>query len=332
MSHDHIMNRHASRAVFAADIGGSFIRLGYSSEPGIIRQLEKVPTPSDDWESFVTALSEMLKRNDQLNEKTVDKAPLALSIAGLIDPVDGASFSANIACINGHRLEQELSLRLGRRVVAANDADSLALAEATEGAGLGHNVVFCAILGTGVGGGLVTNGQLVRGAGGMTGEWGHGPVLNTMLELAEFDLENVDTPCYIPRFECGCGQKGCVDTIGGARGLERLHQYLHNIESNSRTILQNWHENDAQAKLTVCAYLELIADPLSVVVNTTGASIIPVGGGLAADKRLIQALDQAVRSRILRPTEHPLIVPAKFHSDGGLIGAAILGRQNDKTA
>lgn len=323
-----INNKSINQAVFAADIGGSFIRLAYSPEPGVIQLLDRVPTPANDLESFISALVTLLELHDHQGKTGTQKAPLALSIAGLIDPVDGTSFSANIPCINGFRLECELGIRLGRRVVAVNDADSLALAEAREGAGIGHNVVFCAILGTGVGGGLVTNGQLVRGAGGMTGEWGHGPVLNTMLELNEFDLGHVEKPCYVPRFECGCGQRGCVDTIGGARGIERLHKYLHEIESDSRTILRSWHEGDAQAKLTVCAYLELIADPLSVVVNTTGASIIPVGGGLAADDRLMQALDKAVRARILRPTDKPLIVTGRFHSDGGLIGAAILGRQN----
>ncbi len=71
-----------------------------------------------------------------------DLGPLALSIAGLVDPVTTAAFSANIPCISGHRLSVELGEILQRQVIAANDADCLALAEAVEGAGKGHEIVF----------------------------------------------------------------------------------------------------------------------------------------------------------------------------------------------
>jgi N-acetylglucosamine kinase len=304
-------------SVFAADVGGSFIRLAFSPKAGELVSLDKVTTPVDDWSGFVQALKTLLNKHGGDNQ-----APLALSIAGLIDPADGRAFSANIPCINGHVLDQELEQHLGRRIVAVNDADSLALAEAGEGAGAGHRVVFCAVLGTGVGGGLVNEGRLIRGAGGITGEWGHGPILNTMLEL-----KGEANPLYIPRFSCGCGQKGCVDTIGGARGIERLHRYLHNEESDSRTIVTGWEQGAEKPKRTIEVYLQLMADPLAAVINITGASIVPVGGGLTSAEKLIQALDQAVRARILRRIEQPVVVPGRFRSEGGLIGAAISARQ-----
>lgn len=178
------------------------------------------------------------------------------------------------------------------------------------------------MLGTGVGGGLVTDGRLVRGAGGITGEWGHGPILNTMLEL-----EGETNPLIIPRFPCGCGQKGCVDTLGGARGIERLHHFLHAEECDSRSVVSGWQQGNSKPKRTIEVYLQLMADPLAAVINITGASIVPVGGGLATAEALINALDIAVRKRILRRTDQPVIVPGRFRSDGGLIGAAISGRQ-----
>ncbi|MDM7853044.1 ROK family protein [Pseudochrobactrum kiredjianiae] len=303
--------------VFAADVGGSFIRLAFSPKAGELVSLDKVTTPVDDWSGFVQALKTLLNKHGRDHQ-----APLALSIAGLIDPADGRAFSANIPCINGHQLDKELEQHLGRRVVAVNDADSLALAEAGEGAGRGHRVVFCAVLGTGVGGGLVTDGRLVRGAGGIAGEWGHGPILNTMLEL-----EGETTPLYIPRFSCGCGQKGCVDTIGGARGIERLHSFLHGEERDSRTIVTGWERDAEKPKRTIEVYLHLMADPLAAVINITGASIVPVGGGLATAETLIHALDTAVRSRILRRTDQRVVVSGRFRNEGGLIGAAISARQ-----
>ncbi len=172
------------------------------------------------------------------------------------------------------------------------------------GAGRGHACVFGIILGTGVGGGLVRDGQLVTGAGGYAGEWGHGPVIQT------------------PAFACGCGQTGCVDTIGGARGLERLHHHLTGDIATSHDILQRWHGGEVA---TVDAWLGLVAGPLAMVVNVIGADCVPVGGGLANDTALIAALDAAVRARILRVMDRALVMPAHVSVDAGLVGAASAG-------
>ncbi|MBQ0707277.1 MULTISPECIES: ROK family protein [unclassified Ochrobactrum] len=304
-----------SGTVLAADVGGSFIRLARSSHPGNIDILEKLPTPAGSWDEFSGTLETALQTH-----AANDEWPLALSIAGLVDPDTTTALSANIPCITGHKLSLELGERLQRRVIAANDADCLTLAEAIEGAGKGHDIVFCAVLGTGVGGGLVVDGRLVRGKGGLTGEWEHGPILNTSVEI---DGQTM----HVPRFSCGCGQSGCVDTIGGARGIERLHRFLNAADATSHEIIQDWLAGCHKAGRTVSAYLQLVADPLAAVVNVTGTSIIPVGGGLATASELISAIDEAVRARILRKTEQSIVVPGIFGSDGGLVGAAILGHQ-----
>jgi N-acetylglucosamine kinase len=306
--------------VFCIDIGGSFMKFALSPAPGVLVPLDRVATPADDWESFASAIAGLLDRH---SGSAPAGAPLALSIAALVDPRDGVATSANIPCITGRRIALDLAALLGRPVVAANDADCLTLAEANEGAGRGHSVVFCAIMGTGIGGGLAIDGRLVRGAGGVAGEWGHGPILNTSIEIEGRTL-------HIPRFSCGCGQSGCVDTIGGARGIERLHGFLHGGDETSHGIIELWQAGDEKAKLTVAAYLELVADPLALVVNVTGASIVPVGGGLGSVTPLIEALDRAVRKRILNRFDRPLVVPAARQEDGGLVGAAVLGHQRGR--
>jgi N-acetylglucosamine kinase len=303
--------------VFCADIGGSFIKFGLSSAPGELVLLDRVATPTTDWAAFCAALAALLDRHASLGDPA---SPLALSIAGLVDPHTGMATSANIPCITGRRIGDELCEALGRPVLAANDADCLTLAEANEGAGRGHSVVFCAIMGTGVGGGLAIDGKLVLGAGGVTGEWGHGPILNTMIEVGGEAI-------HVPRFACGCGQAGCADTIGGARGIERLHHFVHGSEETSHDILEQWQAGEARAGKTVSAYLELMADPLALVVNMTGASIVPVGGGLGSVTPLISALDVAVRKRILNRFDRALVTPALRQDDGGLAGAAVLGHQ-----
>jgi N-acetylglucosamine kinase len=286
------------------DIGGSAIKCAVATADGRIGDLHRVPTPAHDFDAFTAAMRALIAAGGP-------SRGVAISIAGVIDPLDGRIKCANIPCIDGRTLAADLAAAFGLPVWIINDADSFALAEAQAGAGRGHANVFGLILGTGVGGGLVFNGRLLGGPGGFAGEWGHGPV--------------AAPPQGIPRFPCGCGQTGCLDTVGGARGLERLHLALHNQSLDSRAIIDAWQTGDADAERTIACYIDLLSGPLAMLVNTVGASILPVGGGLANSAPLIARLDRAVRAAILRKTDAPIIVPGQSGAEPGLIGAAWLG-------
>ena len=241
---------------------------------------------------------------------------ISISIAGVVDADTGKITCANIPCIHGRTLVADLSEKLQRPVLVANDADCFALSEAVVGAGRGQRVVFGVILGTGVGGGIVINGKIHEGAGGFAGEWGHGPVSATLAG---------NPPVAIPRLACGCGQVGCIDAIGAARGMEKLHAHLHGVSLPSTEIISRWNAGDVSAERTVDCYIDIVSGPLAMTINVVGASIVPVGGGLANSVPLIQRLDEAVRSRILRKTDKPLVVPAELKIEPGLIGAGVLG-------
>jgi N-acetylglucosamine kinase len=284
--------------ILCFDIGASRIKAGLASGSGVAA-LGDVPTPLRDFDAFVAALAAFLRR---------DLKGIAISIAGVVDPVTGEGTVANIPCIHQMALAPALQARLGLPVLVLNDADCFALAEARQGAGRGHATVFGVILGSGVGGGLVIGGRLVTGAGGFAGEWGHGPVIRGDYAFA-----------------CGCGQVGCIDTVGGARGVERLWLALGGDAMGSLEILTRWHAGDALAGRVVNLWEELVAGPLAMVLNVTGATVVPVGGGLANDAALIARLDGAVRARVLRRTEVSLVVPAQCAVEPGLIGAAEAG-------
>ncbi len=285
------------------DIGGSAIKCAVASADGQIGELQRVPTPAHDFAAFSAAMQALIDAGGP-------SGGVAISIAGVVDLAEGRIKCANIPCIDGRPLADDLSAALGLPVWIINDADSFALAEAQAGAGRGHANVFGLILGTGVGGGLVIGGRLIGGPGGFAGEWGHGPV------LARTDFM---------RFPCGCGQTGCLDTVGGARGLERLHLALHRQALDSREIIAAWQAGDADAERTIACWTELLCGPLAMLVNTVGAAILPVGGGLANSAPLIARLDEAVRAAILRKTDTPIIVPGESGAEPGLIGAAWLG-------
>lgn len=293
------------------DIGGTTIKGATATASDNLAALGRVPTPRNDFPAFVTAISNFIDQGAARAD-----APIAISVTGVVDPASGHVTCANIPCIDGRHLAQELEGLLGRKVFVANDADCFVLAEATAGAGRWYRVVFGAIMGTGVGGGIVVDKRLHPGAAGLGGEWGHGTIVATKVSVPPYDL---------PHFPCGCGLSGCLDTVGGARGIEKLHRHLHGAELASTAIVSEWLGGDAKAAGTVELFIELVAQPLALVVNIVGPDIIAVGGGLGNSPELIARLDAAVRPRILRKLDRALVVPAQLTADAGLIGAAALG-------
>jgi N-acetylglucosamine kinase len=292
------------------DIGGTAIKGAAAYSPDDIRPFPRQPTPTTDFDAFVGVMARIITEAGERPDC------VALSLCGIIDPDTKRAVVANIACIHGRPLKADLEAALGLPVLIANDADCFVLAEAALGAGRGHRVVFGAILGTGVGGGLVIDGHLINSDGGFAGEWGHAPVAAT---------EAGTPPAHLPRFQCGCGQMGCIDATCSARGMEKLHLHLNHVAASSEDIVSAWENGDAAASHTISVFLDVISAPLALVVNITGTTIIPVGGGLSNAPKLIAAIDAGVQNRILRRFSRPLVVPAQCTIEPGLIGAAILG-------
>ncbi len=245
------------------DIGGSKIEIARVAADGTISQPRHAADAAYGLERF--------RRRGRRAGRGRSAAPTGSASRSPARPTrrPASPIAANVPAITGHRIAEELAERLGVPVTVGNDADCFALAEAMVGAGRGLPVVFGAIFGTGVGGGLVVNGRLVRGAHGVTGEWGHGPILADAVRARG-----------IPLVACGCGQLGCLDVYGSARGMERIHHGLHGDELGSHAITEAWHAGDARAAATIDTFVELITGPLSMIVNTLGPSLIPAGGGL----------------------------------------------------
>ena len=295
------------------DIGGSFIKYGVPDANGLVPEMGRVKVPANDYDAFVAALKAAM------DEMAGPIDLVSIAVAGFVAPETGRAVIANIPCLNGRVLQPDLDTRLGCRTIVTNDADCFALAEYGHGVAEGKANVFAIILGSGVGGGLVINGRLVNGAGGIAGEWGHSPIVDRMAGglLSE----------PLPEIACGCGRKGCLDSYGGARGLERIHLALAGAGADSMQILAAWQAGDSAAERSVAVYVETVARALNLIVNTVGIDSVPVGGGLASAPELIARLDARVRALALAPRRSPLVVPGTRAADGGLVGAALAGAQ-----
>lgn len=301
------MSRH-----FCLDIGGSFIKLAIG-EDGALHDVDSVPTPSG-YGPFLDRVADLLLSADLTPEDRV-----GVSIAGSIDAHTAAIRAAQLPFLAQVQFAPDLAAELTRQMDAPlaapiameNDADCFALAEAHFGAGRGADNVFAIILGTGVGGAQVYRGMLLRGFGGTAGEWGHGPFVQK---------QDMSVPGAVPQFACACGQIGCINSVGGARGMEALHAANGHAFLNSRSIVEGWSAGDPACSRTIASYVSIVSDALALTVNITGAEIVPVGGGLSNAKALLEALQSEVQRKILLPRPEPFIVKGETGHNGGLLG------------
>jgi len=284
------------------DIGGTKIVAADVNLNGESFEIARAPTPTNSFSNFLALLQEHCPTNTD---------PIGISIAGVIQPDNGRILCANIPCLSGKHLSCELSHSLNRDVHIVNDANAFALAEATFGTAKQHELVLAVILGTGVGGGIVVNGKLLDGFGGTTGEWGHGPASATR------------TGAALPQVICQCGQQQCIDVLGSARGLEHLYAQICSEQTDAKQVIDAWKQGDITASTSVDIWLDIVSGSLASIVNFLGPTIVVVGGGLANDSQLIDALDCEVRSRCLANYTSALLQRAVNGPEQGLVGAAV---------
>lgn len=284
------------------DIGGSKIVAADVSSFGDVDVLARIPTPLNCYNEFAQALRAHCPPGDGF---------ISISMAGVINPDTRVVQSSNIPGISGRRLAHDLQKSLGRGVFIINDANAFALAESKFGDAKDHDVVFAIILGTGVGGAVVIDGNVLNGCCGTAGEWGHGPA------------STLRTGHVLPKFLCACCKQACVDTFGGARGMERIYEQVSSEFKSSHDILDAWESGEANAVRVVDVWLDVVGSALANIVNTLGASIVAVGGGLANNVSLISALNDEVNDRRLSESRSQILYSAVSGPEQGLIGASL---------
>jgi fructokinase len=179
-----------------------------------------------------------------------------------------------------------------REVRFANDANCFALSEAIDGAAAGASVVFGAILGTGVGGGIVVHGAVLNGHHGIGGEWGHTP-------LPWMTREEHPGPM------CNCGRLGCIEQWCSGPALGR--------------------EKDARGEENALAvYADRLARALSLVVNFLDPEVIVVGGGVSRESRIYASVPELLPRYVYAPFVDTRVVPARHGDASGVRGAAML--------
>lgn len=292
------------------DLGGTKIEVVALDAGGRELVRRRQPTPRGDYDATLEAMKSLVQGAEAELGTT---GTVGVGHPGAISPATGLIKNANSTWLNDRPLDRDFMARLGREAAFANDANCLALSEATDGAGAGTDIVFTVILGTGVGGGIVVGGRVLVGANAIAGEWGHNPLPWPR------DEERPGPACY-------CGLHGCIETWASGVGMAADHARITGQTISGPEIVAAADQGEPAACATLDRHADRLARGLAHVINIIDPGVIVLGGGVSNIKRIYDDLPPRLSQYVFSDRVDTRILPPAFGDSSGVRGAAWLGR------
>jgi fructokinase len=294
------------------DLGGTKIEAIALDDKGMERFRRRVPTPHEDYAAIIGAICDLVACAER---ETGVTATVGVGTPGAIHPSTGRLKNSNTLCLNGQPLLRDLQTALQRDVRIQNDANCFAVSEATDGAAAAAHVVFGAILGTGVGGGVVVGGAPIVGANAIGGEWGHNPLPYPR------DDERPGVRCY-------CGRMGCIETwLSGTGFAARFRENGADGDgtlADARSIVEAAKQGNTRAETALHDYEDRLARSLAMVINLLDPAVIVLGGGMSNIERLYTHVPRLWGQYVFSDHIATRLVPPAFGDSSGVRGAAWL--------
>lgn len=304
------------------DLGGTKIEVIVLSHKGVTLLRERIatptqhqfPIPEQQYQAIIIAIKALITScEDKLGHYFQS---VGMGIPGAISPTTGLIKNANTTCLIGRPFQQDLESAFDKTksISIANDADCFVLSEAKDGAAKGASSVFGVIIGTGCGGGLVINQQLITGPNAITGEWGHNP-----LPWPQTNDELM--PCY-------CGKSGCIETFLSGPGFAFHANKTASTDTKLSLTSKEWHQrlltNDPETIQIFDIYARRLAKSLASVINIIDPEVIVLGGGMSNIDYLYQRVPEILAEYIFSDQVLTRLVKAEYGDSSGVRGAARL--------
>lgn len=304
--------------VFGVDIGGMTIKLGLFTTAGEL--VEKFAIPTNSGEQLLPSVAKAMI--DKLTEKgltTTDLLGVGVGVPGPVNEDGVVLIGVNIGWPEPVAVSDNLSALFdGTAVYVTNDANIAAVGEMWQGAAKGVNSAIMFTLGTGIGGGVIVNGEVINGCNGSGGEIGH------LVAITEGGVQ------------CGCGKTGCLETVTSATGIVRMTKELlatsdtssslHQVQAiEAKDVFDAAKAGDELALVVVDRvgfYLGLAAANLAA---TTNPEVLIFGGGVSyAGEILLTAIRKYYVQFAFPSVKETPFVLASLGNDAGIIGGASL--------
>lgn len=304
---------------FGVDIGGTTVKIGLFRTDGELIDKWEIKTRTENkGEAILLDVADALKK--KMEEKEIKASQLSGIGIGIPAPVDGDGVVQNTANLGwGYKeVRREMEELTGMKVAAGNDANVAALGEMWLGAGKGHKDLIMVTLGTGVGGGVIVNGQPLTGAHGAGGEIGH--------LCVNYEEEE----------HCGCGKQGCLEQYASATGIARLARkrlaaddtasVLRDKETiDAKAVFDALKEGDRLSEEIVEEFGRYLGYAMANLAAVTDPSVIVIGGGVSkAGSILLGYIEKYFAEKVFFANKETKFVLAKLGNDAGICGAARL--------
>lgn len=311
------------KIVLATDLGGTNLRMAAIADDGEILYRTKHQTPRTELvDDVISAISEVARKSMDAVAEMGKVIAIAAAVPGIVNSEEGIIYKApNLSALDGFRISQALKGRLGLKCFLENDANAAAVGENWLGASKGFKNSICVTLGTGVGGGIIIGGKVLRGVDGTAAEIGH--------------------ICVEPFGEpCGCGSRGCVEQYASATAIVRQTRELSSqypksplrdkVNLTSLEIYEAGKKGDELALEIFRKQGFYLGIVLAGLINVLNPEVIVIGGGAAAgwDLFITQTEMQIEQRAYKEPGERAKLVRAKLCDDAGILGVARLAFSN----
>ncbi len=299
-----------TRPLWGVDLGGSKIEcvvLESALNPVVIERRRIDTEAEQGYEHVLQRIQNLVNKMEWDTGLVPDE--IGFGTPGSIDPETGLLHGSNSQHLIGQPIKQDLEDMLDLPVVVQNDANCFALAESRIGVlkslDKPKNVVFGVILGTGVGGGLVVEGRLLRGRNLIAGEWGHN------------FMDASGGTCY-------CGKTGCVETVISGPALEDYYWQQSGSSLPLSQIVIESRQDNAHARATIDRLIHFFGIGMSTIINTIDPDVIVIGGGVGNIESLYSRGVEETKKYVFTSNMKTRIVKPQLGDSAGVFGAAFL--------
>ncbi len=306
-----------AKYVFGVDVGGTTVKMGLFSADGNVMDKWEIPTRTENaGKEILPDIAESIRA--KMAEKEIPADDVAGVGVGVPGPVDGNGIVHTAVNLGWGQfdLKKELTGLLGgMRVEGGNDANVAALGEMWKGGGQGHRNLVAVTLGTGVGGGIIINGEILTGSTGAGGEIGH-------IHVEDNETES-----------CNCGNFGCLEEYASATGIVRLanralqadgkDSMLRNGEVSAKAVFDAVKAGDELAVEVAKEFGEYLGKGLGVIAGIINPEIIVIGGGVSkAGEVLFDYIRPPFERTVFSGCKDTIFALATLGNDAGIYGAA----------
>jgi len=281
------------------DLGGTKTEIIVLDENLNVMERKRVPTPQNNYDEIINTITTLVSDVSQ----SISDFSLGVCCPGAISKQTGVIKNSNTTCLIGKSLKEDLENKLEKNIFIENDANCFTLAESKLGAGIGFDLIFGVIMGTGVGGGIVIDNTLHSGRTNIAGEWGH------------HTLHQNGNSCY-------CGKNGCVETYISGPSLEKRWNQLTGLTQTMPEIIENF--DNSIGKQWKNEFLENFGHGLANVIDILDPDAIILGGGLSNIDFLYHEGKESIYSKVFSDMIETPILKNNLGDSSGVFGAALL--------